>query len=508
MPRLNLDVAAVEPREQRLGTVVSWDGSATELVSESRGYVKCGGRGESCRLCDMKGPFNQGSTCSEQMVECQAGNVRGAVLIQHAPIGCGASQAMFNNIYRNGLAARGLPVENVQIVCTNMDEESIVFGGIDKLRGAIEDAFDHYSPRAIFVGTSCASGIIGDDVESVTTDLTGSLGIPVVPLHCEGFRSKHWSTGFDGTQHGILRQIVTRNPGRKQEDLVNVINLWGGDVFRPMLRNLNLRVNYVVDMATVEELAQMSEAAATVGFCNTLATYLGEGLEQEFGVPYYKGPQPYGFEGTDAWLRGLARITGRQELAEEFIAREHERVRPKVAELRSRLKGVRGVVATGSAYNHGLISVLKELGIEVPGSLVFHHDPIHDSGDPEQNSLDQMVDGYGDVPNFLVSLRQPYQFHTLLKRTRPDFILVRHNGLAPVASRLGIPSAPVGDEHLAIGYDGMVNIGNIVFEVMRRKRFHEDLMRHAKSPYTKWWRDQDDPNILAKRPELIWEESE
>ena len=34
------------------------------------------------------------------------------------------------------------------------------------------------------------------------------LGVPVIPLHCEGFKSKHWSTGFDATQHGILRQIV------------------------------------------------------------------------------------------------------------------------------------------------------------------------------------------------------------------------------------------------------------------------------------------------------------
>ncbi|MBP2653477.1 MAG: oxidoreductase/nitrogenase component 1 [Firmicutes bacterium] len=129
------------------------------------------------------------------------------------------------------------------------------------------------------------------------------IGIPVVPLHPEGFKSKHWSTGFDATQHGIMRQIVRKKPKKKQEDLVNVIALWGTDVFTPMLKELGLRVNYVVDLATVGELEQLSEAAATVGFCYTLASYLAAGLEQEFGVPEVKAPQPYGFAGTDAWIR-------------------------------------------------------------------------------------------------------------------------------------------------------------------------------------------------------------
>jgi nitrogenase molybdenum-iron protein alpha chain len=138
-------------------------------------------------------------------------------------------------------------------------------------------------------------GLIGDDVESVASQLEDELGIPVIPLNCEGFKSKHWSTGFDATQHGILRQIVRKNPPKKQPDLVNVINLWGSDVFTPILAELGLRPNYVIDLATVEELEQMSEAVATVGFCYTLSSYMGAALEQEFGVPEIKAPLPYGF---------------------------------------------------------------------------------------------------------------------------------------------------------------------------------------------------------------------
>ncbi|MDR0887902.1 MAG: hypothetical protein LBM39_01790 [Candidatus Methanoplasma sp.] len=512
MTKINLEAAAVESREQRLGTIVYWGGDAKSL-SESSGFSKgCGGSGNKggsgCRLQETKGPFTQPSVCSEQMVECQAGNVREAVLIQHAPIGCSASQTIYNSIYRGGLAARGHKVENLRIFSTNLTEGDMVFGGVDKLKVTIEDVWDHYHPQAIFVGTSCPTGIIGDDVDSVTEEYTEKLGIPVIPLHCEGFRSKHWSTGFDATQHGILRQIVRKNPTKKQEDLVNVINLWGSDIFGPLFKNFNLRVNYVVDMATVEELAQMSEAAATVTFCNTLGSYMAEGLEQAFGIPQIRAPQPYGIAGTDAWLRDLGRVTHREELVEKFIESEHIRIAPKIAELKEKLKGVQGFVSTGSAYAHGLIEVLRELDVTVNGSLVFHHDPIYDSEDPKHDSLAHLVDNYGNVTDFTVSIRQPFQFLTVLRKHKPDFIIIRHNGLAPLAAKLGIPAAPLGDEHIAIGYDGIINLGNLILDIVERRRFCEVLSQHIKLPYTEWWQSQTDPNVLVKHPELLWEGEE
>ncbi len=431
--KIDLNTSVVKTREERLGTIIGWKtGKASELSRDSAytcaGCKHNGGK----RLCETIGPFTQGSGCSEEMVECQAGNIRDAVLIQHAPVGCGVGQASYNSIYRNGLAIRNLPVENIKIINSNIKETDMVFGALGKLEQSIEDAWNRHHPKAIFIGTSCASGIIGEDIDSIASKMQKKLKIPVIPMYCEGFRSKHWSTGFDATQHGILRQLVRKNP-KKQEDLVNVINLWGSDVFTPMLAELGLRVNYVVDLATVEDLEQMSEAAATVGFCYTLSSYLAAGLEEEFGVPEVKAPQPYGIAGTDAWIRELARVTHREEKAEKYIKREHEKIAPRLAELRKLLKGKKGYVATGSAYSHGLIAVLKELGIEVDGSLVFHHDPVYDSNVPQKNSLKFLVDNYGDVPKFTVSNRQQYQFYILLKNVKPDFILIRHAGLAPLA---------------------------------------------------------------------------
>lgn len=503
---INLKTPVVESREQRLGTIVGWDGKASDLSKESA-YSRAASCDSKCgpkarRVCELRGPFTQGSVCSEQMVECQAGNVREAVLVQHSPIGCGAGQVIYNSIYRNGLAIRGLPVENLHLISTNLRERDMVYGGADKLAQSIRDAYTRNKPKAIFIATSCATAIIGDDVAGIASELEDELGIPVIPLFCEGFKSKHWSTGFDATQHGILRQIVKKNPEKKQEDLVNVINLWGSDVFSPMLGELGLRVNYVVDLATVDELAQLSEAAATVGFCYTLSSYLAAALEQEFGVPEVKAPQPYGFAGTDAWLREIARVTNREGKAEDYIAREHARVKPELEKLKEKLKGLKGFVSTGSAYSHGLIAVLRELGVQVDGSLVFHHDPIYDSQDPKEDSLGHLIDHYGDVEHFSVGNRQQYQFYALLQRVKPDFIIIRHNGLAPLAARLGIPAIPLGDEHAAIGYQGILNLGNSILDVLAHRKFHADIAGHVRLPYKKWWLEQKDPYVLAKNPSL------
>ncbi|WP_010238249.1 nitrogenase component 1 [Clostridium arbusti] len=511
--KINLDFVDVENREKRLGTITAWDGSASDLVKESNYQIRalkkgksCGGeKGKGCKLCELKMPFNQQTMCSQSIVACQVGNIPDAILIEHSSIGCSAAHPRFNVGYKIGLMRRGKKVENIQIISTNLLEKDMVFGATQKLKQSIQDAWVRFKPKAIFISAACATAIIGEDISSVAREAEDELGIPVIPLSCEGFRSKHWSTGFDISQHGILRQIVNKNP-KKQKDLINVIALWGTDYFSEMLNPIGLRVNYVIDMATVDELAQSSEAAATATFCFTLGSYMAAALEQEYGVPEIKAPQPYGFKGTDIWLREIGKLVHKESEVEEFIKKEHERVKPKIEELKEKLKGVKGFVATGSAYAHGIITVLKELGIAVDGSVVFHHDPVYDSGDENQDTLKHLVDNYGDVKNFTVSKTQQFQLYGLLRRVNPDFIIIRHNGLAPLAAKVGIPAFPLGDEHLPFGYQGIIRLGEALIEVLAHKKFGENLKRHVKLPYTKWWLDQEDPFILAKHPEILDEE--
>lgn len=508
--KINLDMTTVENREMRLGTIIAWDGKASELVKESAYDLRrekksggCGGRGgKACRLCELNSPLNQQTMCANAIVECQVGNLTDCILIQHAPIGCSADNPWFNLAFKMGLTRRGKPLQNLQIFSTNLLEHDMVFGASDKLRQAIRDAKERFDPKAIFISMSCSTAIIGEDIDSIADEMEPEVGVPVIPLHCEGFRSKHWSTGFDISQHGVARQIVKRNP-QKQKDLINIVALWGTDYFTDLLKPLGLRVNYLIDTASFDELAQASEAVATATFCHTLGSYMSTILEQHFGVPQIDAPQPYGFAATDEWLRAIAKIVGKEDAVEDYIKSEHERVMPKILELREKFKGVNGFIMTGSAYSHGLIAVLRELGIGVEGSIVFHHDPVYDSGAEHQNTLKYLVDNYGDVENFTVSKTQAFQLPNVFRRVKTDFVIIRHQGLAPEAAKMGIPALALGDEHIPVGYDGMIRLGEILLDILARKRFNKVLQRHVDMPYTKWWLKQEDPFVLARNPQIL-----
>ena len=510
--KINLDMSTVENREMRLGTIIGWDGKASQLIEESdyegrsekkQGHGCGGGKGGNCRLCELKSPLNQQTMCANAIVECQIGNTEDCILIQHAPIGCSADNPWFNLAFHNGLVRRKKKLQNLKIMSTNLSEKDMVFGASDKLKRTIREAKERYNPKAIFVSMACATAIIGEDIDSIAEEMEAEVGVPVVPLHCEGFRSKHWSTGFDISQHGVARQIVKRNPEKIQKDLINIVALWGTDYFTQLLAPLGLRVNYMIDCANYNEMHQASEAVATTTFCHTLGSYLATALEQHFGVPQIDAPQPYGLAGTDAWLRAIAKVVGKEKETEEYIESEHKRIAPKVAELREFYKGVKGFIMTGSAYAHGLLSVLRELGIEVQGSIVFHHDPVYDGAGKHQDSLKEFVDNYGDIEHYSVSKTQAYQLSQVFRRVKTDFVVIRHQGLAPEAEKMGIPALAMGDEHIPVGYEGIIRTGEMLKGILARKKFNQVLNRHVESPYSKWWKQQDDPFLLAKHPEIL-----
>ena len=135
--------------------------------------------------------------------------------------------------------------------------------------------------------------------------------------------------------------------------------------------------------------------------------------------------------------------------------------------------------------------------------MVFHHDPVYDGGHENSNTLKTVVESYGDVKHFTVSKTQPYQLNALFKRVKTDFVIIRHQGLAPEAAKLGIPSLAMGDEHYPVGYDGIIRTGETILDILSRKKFNQVLSRHKRSPYNEWWLAQDDPFLLAHNPEIL-----
>ncbi|MDP4145101.1 MAG: nitrogenase component 1 [Bacillota bacterium] len=485
MSEINIKAPEVKIRETRLGSITGFNGTAEELV-------KCSHDG---KLKDCSRSFSQCMGCSAGNAFCQLSMITDAAVVNHAPVGCAGDFFKFNFVYRVGQMERNLPPAIGRYFNTNIEEKDTIFGALDKLKVTVREAYSRVKPNAIFVTTSCASGIIGEDVESTVNELSEELGIPVVSCFCEGFKSKIWTTGFDSAYHSIIRKIV--KPPKKKTNKVNIINFWGSHIFDELLKRLGYEAEYIVPFSTIAQLEHISEAAATIQVCPTLGTYLGAALEQVYGVPEIKSPPAYGVSGTDAWLREIGRVLNREEEVEKIIKEEHERILPKLDEYREKLKGKTAYITAGAAHGHAIIALLGELGLEVQGAAIFHHDPVYDNGDNTSDALAQNVNTYGDVKNYNVCNKQAYELVNILNRVRPDIMIARHGGMTLWGAKLGVPTLLIGDEQFGFGYQGVLNYAERILETLDNREFVTNLAKHSSMPYTQWWLEQDPFTFLG-----------
>lgn len=484
---INIKSPEVEIRESRLGSSNEFVGTAKELCHKAK----------KSRFCKKAHSFSQCTECSSSRALSMIVMIKDVVVINHGPLGCSADFAEFNFTNRAEQIRRNLPLKNVNLLSTNLQEKDMVYGGGVKLEGAIREAYVRFRPKAIFVTASCASGIIGDDISGITDALEKELGIPVAYLSCEGFKSQIWATGFDSAFHAIIRKIV-KPPVEKKKDLINIINFWGSDVFTDLFARIGLKPNYIVPFTTIKQLKKISKAAATVQVCSTLGTYLASALEQEYGVPEVKSPPPYGLKGTDEFFRELGRVTGKRKEVEVLIKKEREKVSTELEELRSKLRGKRVYVAAGAAHGHSLLALLSDLEMEVCGAGIFHHDPCYDNRDERSDALKHLVENYGDIKNFNVCNKQVFKLVNALNRLKPDVLVVRHGGLSVWGANLGIPTLLIGDEQFGIGYQGILNYGNRILDALSTKEFVENIAAHSELPYTSWWLEQNPHAFLGR----------
>ncbi|MBP2645863.1 MAG: nitrogenase molybdenum-iron protein, alpha and beta chain [Firmicutes bacterium] len=486
MSVISLKEPEVAIREVRLGSITGFEGTAGELVQCAR----------TGKLQDNARQFSQCMGCSSGNAFCQLSMIQDAVVVNHAPVGCAGDVFGFNFVYRVGQMERNLPPVIGRYFNTNIEEQDTIFGATQKLEDTIREAYTRVKPKAIFITTSCASGIIGDDVEGVANALTEELGIPVVACFCEGFKSKIWTTGFDSAYHAIVRKIV--KPPLKKSNKVNIINFWGSHIFDDLLKPLGYEPDYIVPFSTVGQLERISEAVATIQVCPTLGSYLGAALEQVYGVPEIKAPPAYGLRGTDNWLRELGRVLDREDQIETLINKEHARVLPLLGDYRKQLEGKTAYITAGAAHGHALIALLRELGMTVQGAAIFHHDPLYDNGDTASDALAHAVNTYGDIANYNVCNKQAYELVNILNRVRPDIMIARHGGMTLWGAKLGIPTLLIGDEHFSFGYQGLLNYAERILETLDNKEFVTNLAKHSTMPYTKWWLEQNPFHFLGR----------
>lgn len=481
----NLDSSNVATRENRIGSITGYIGTLSDLATQSN----CGTL-KGCSRC-----FSQSSSCLSTCALGQLAAIRDVAIIHHGPAGCSVEGARRYYLERTLAKKRGV-TNNTVYIGTGMDENDTIFGSSDSLRQIIWEVNRRYSPDAIFVASSCATGIIGEDIDSVVDDVRDDIDVPIAAVHCEGFKSRIWATGFDISDHAILSSVV--QPPKQKRDAINFKNFY--ESARPeiieMFKNFDLEPIFLYCNSTIEELSHISESLATTCICGTLGNYLGNGLEEKYGVPYVRTINPLGVAGFETWLREIGKVTERSEKVEKYIEEQRAIYIPQIEEIKKKLKGLKAVLGMGPGYTFEVSRVLNELGIEVVWALAWHYDKRYENGDVPP-SMEYLLENDVDF-EASVADQQNYEVMNILHKYQPDLYLSRHPGSTVWAIKNGTPAVYVADEYMIFGYKHTLEFAHAVLDSIHNRSFEKNLARRVKLPYTDWWYQQNVDTFLEE----------
>ncbi|MFW9596779.1 MAG: nitrogenase molybdenum-iron protein alpha chain [Paludibacter sp.] len=303
------------------------------------------------------------------------GPTRDIVNITHGPIGCGFYSWLTR---RNQTRTESDEQENFIPYCfsTDMQDSNIVFGGEEKLKQAIREAYELFKPKGIAIFSTCPVGLIGDDVHRVARHMKEEIGedkVNIFGFSCEGYRGVSQSAGHHIANNGLYKNLIGRNdnPKRKYKYAVNILGEYniGGDAFALEKLFEKIGVDIIATMSgnsTLEQFETAHTADFSLVMCHRSINYVAEMLETSFGIPWAKA-NFIGAEATAKTLRKVGQYFGDQELIDRIEAViEEEMIAVKAAVDKAKLKtqGKTAMLFVGGSRAHHYQELFNELGME------------------------------------------------------------------------------------------------------------------------------------------------
>lgn len=479
-------------RDSRLSIGDSYAGTACNLVDCGR---------EGCLLQKGRG-FWQSNACQMSLTLMMAATVENAVIVMHAPCGCGALLHSLSVQTAKGKARRKKTPAAVPWLSTNLTEADVIGGGEHKLLKTIEYADREFRPEIIFVVATCAPSIIGDDVEEVVRQARKHAGANVVSLHCPGFRSRVVASAYDTFYHGLLRGLELepkpwldfRPPSQadpqaeleeKKYRFLNsrTVNIWNATSIGPededevvrLLTALGLNVRIFAEYSSRDELRKIADAALNVSMCNVHDDYMLKYLKEKYGTPYVIAGMPIGFRHTRAWLVEIARHFGFEKEAHALADYEEKLAKEAIEPFKQQISGKSVIICGGVVRVGAEATTLSELGLKIIGIRAYHYD---DGAEPIYEEVSEKL---ADTP--VAVSNQIFEMTHQIKTLNPDLVIA-HNGTQGYIAKLGVPSIQLFNVDSAFfGYTGLYQLlRRIVFE-FKNTSYRDRLSRHVRQPY-------------------------
>ncbi len=302
------------------------------------------------------------------------GPTRDIINITHGPIGCGFYSWLTR---RNQTRADKPEMENFipYSFSTDIQDSNIVFGGEEKLKQAIREACELFSPKGIAIFSTCPVGLIGDDVHRVARQMKEEFpGVNIFGFSCEGYRGVSQSAGHHIANNGLYKNLIGNNDNyvRKNKYAINVLGEYniGGDAFAIDSLFEKIGVDIVATMSgnsTLEQFETAHTADFSLVMCHRSINYVAEMLETSFGIPWAKA-NFIGAEATAKTLRKVGQYFGDQELIDRIevvIAEEMIAVETAIAQAKAKTEGKTAMLFVGGSRAHHYQELFTELGMEI-----------------------------------------------------------------------------------------------------------------------------------------------
>lgn len=484
-------------RENRLGACIVYGGTLGDLADKGR---RC-----SC-LQDGSRSFAQGSICLLLPGIAILNTLPDNVNLVHGAVGCGACSHSQNANTRSGGNMRTGSVRDAIWLSTALNEVDVISGAEEKLYNAILEADRLYQPKTITVVVSCVPSIIGDDVDGVIDRAREQVAARIVPVHCEGFKTKIWATAYDAVYHGMARSLFEDpkfndpkfNDPLIKEDLyeerlsykkahtvnlftVSSMGLADEQELTRYLNALDQTVNVFPTFADPDKVYALKYAGLSVSTCPTHDDYLLDYLRDEYGVPYIIRHMPIGIENTGDWIRDVAARLNRSGAAERLIARETAELNAALEKYRPFFQGKRVFISAGEFRALATANLLHDLGFEIAGVRSFHHDEFANV------EYEKLLKNAGEDLTVNIANVQPFEEANLLKSIKPDLFLGHWNDNS-TATKLGIPAHTIYNSGLAyIGYRGAFELARRLYRQLANPAFNRNLSKYVRLPYKADW---------------------
>ncbi|MBI5328357.1 MAG: nitrogenase molybdenum-iron protein alpha chain, partial [Deltaproteobacteria bacterium] len=250
-----------------------------------------------------------------------------------------------------------------------------VYGGDKRLEVILREIKSLFPlATGISIQSECPIGLIGDDIEAVAKKMTKELGMPVIPVRCEGFRGVSQSLGHHIANDSIRDHLLGK---RKLEDktsydvaLIGDYNI-GGDAWatKELLEEAGYRVVSVWSGdGTLDGLAMTPDVKLNIIHCYRSMNYICRHMEEQYGIPWTEA----NFFGPSKIKASLRKLAGHfddviKEKTEQAIQRHEQEMNKTIAKYRPRLEGKKVMLYVGGLRPRHTIEAFEDLGMEIIG---------------------------------------------------------------------------------------------------------------------------------------------